>query len=183
MTLSDLAAVGSFSSGVAVVFSFIFLALQMRQSNKNQRAMMQQGRAARTSETMLRVAEPHMIEAMMRGGQGDVTMSPVQIETFVRAAISMFVNWEDTFLQHSAGTIDASGMASDAAMMRIIFSIPGYRAAWTTTQRQFGPRFRDYVDTMMLEQKSRPPRRDVSTAWKAHALEELAQAQVATAVA
>jgi hypothetical protein len=73
-----------------------------------------------------------------------------------------------------------SGMASDAAMMRIIFSIPGYRAAWTTTQRQFGPRFRDYVDALMLEQKSRRPRRDASTAWKAHVLEELALPQVAT---
>lgn len=62
MSLSDLAAFGNFINGVAVVFSFLFLALQMRQSNRNQQAMMQQGRAARTSETMLRVAEPHMIE-------------------------------------------------------------------------------------------------------------------------
>ena len=181
MTLSDLVALGSFVSGMAVVFSFVFLALQMRQSNRNQRAMMQQGRAARTSETMLRVAEPHMIESMMRGTEGDVTMSPVQIEIFVRAAVSMFVNREDTFLQHRAGTFDVSGMASNEAIMRIFFSIPGYRAVWTTVQRQFSDHFRDYIDAMMLEQKSRAPRRDVSTAWKAHMLDELAPAQVAIA--
>ena len=34
MTLADLAALGSLVRGIAVVFSFMFLALQMRQSNK-----------------------------------------------------------------------------------------------------------------------------------------------------
>ena len=118
---------------------------------------------------------------MMRGSEGDVSMSPVQIELFVRAAVSMFVNWEDTFLQHRAGTIDASGMESDVAMMRTFFSIPGYRAVWTTVQRQFSARFREYIGAMMREQKSHVPRRDLSTAWKAHVLDELAQAKVATA--
>jgi hypothetical protein len=34
MTLSDLASIGSFIGGIAVVLSFVFLTLQMRQSAK-----------------------------------------------------------------------------------------------------------------------------------------------------
>src|SRR5476651_2650669 len=117
MSFSDLAALGSFLSGVAIIFSFIFLALQMRQANLNQRALMQQGRVARTSETMLRLTEPHMIESVMRGTAGDLTMSPVGVETCVRAVVAMFLNWEDSFIQNMAGTIDATGMDSDLTAM------------------------------------------------------------------
>jgi hypothetical protein len=176
MSLSSLAAVGSFISSIAVVFSFVFLALQMRQSNQNQKALMQQGRAARTSETMLRVAEPHMIESMTRGGAGDLTMSSLQTETFVRAAVAMFVSWEDTVLQHKAGTIDASGMASDTAMMRVFFGMPGYRAVWTTVHRQFSRQFREHIDALMQDQKGHAPCRDLSTAWKTYVAAELTQA-------
>lgn len=39
MSLSDLAAVGSLISGIAVFLSFIFLSLQLRQANRNQRQL------------------------------------------------------------------------------------------------------------------------------------------------
>jgi hypothetical protein len=51
MSLSDLAALGSFVSGVAVMVTLIFLLLQMRQANRNQRALMQRMRSARNIET------------------------------------------------------------------------------------------------------------------------------------
>jgi flagellar biosynthesis/type III secretory pathway M-ring protein FliF/YscJ len=58
MSLSDLAALGSFISGVAVLASLVFLFFQMRQmteqvrqSERNQRALMQQGRSMRGMET------------------------------------------------------------------------------------------------------------------------------------
>ena len=45
MSLSDLASLGSFVSGVAVLISLIYLALQVRQTEKNQQSLMQQGQA------------------------------------------------------------------------------------------------------------------------------------------
>src|SRR5579862_4809924 len=50
MTLADLASIGSLISGVAVLISLIYLALQVRQAEKNQRALMNQGTAARVSD-------------------------------------------------------------------------------------------------------------------------------------
>ena len=41
MSLADLA---SLASSIAVLVSLLFLALQVRQSNRNQRSLMQQGR-------------------------------------------------------------------------------------------------------------------------------------------
>ena len=75
MSLSDLAAIGSFVSGIAVVFSFVFLALQIRQSNLNQRSLIQQGRSTRRIELLLRRADPDLSDIMERAFRGDPSLS------------------------------------------------------------------------------------------------------------
>jgi hypothetical protein len=50
MSLSDLAALGSFISGIAVVISFVFLGLQIRQADKNQKEMLASDWASRATE-------------------------------------------------------------------------------------------------------------------------------------
>jgi len=53
MSHSDLAALGSFTSGIAVVATLVFL-LQIRQTVRNQRSLMQQGRTARIVDATYR---------------------------------------------------------------------------------------------------------------------------------
>jgi hypothetical protein len=134
MSLSDLASIGSFVSGLAVVVSFVFLGLQIRQSNRNQRSLIQQGRANNNIELMLRLTDPALHESMIRGRAGDLTMEPEQVDTFVRAWIATLSLWEDGFLQHRASTIDPASMASAAANHRVFLSYPGCRAAWKTAR-------------------------------------------------
>ena len=59
MSLSDLASLGSFVSGVAVLASLVFLFFQMwqmteqvNQTEKNQRAIIHQGRIAQSSDRL-----------------------------------------------------------------------------------------------------------------------------------
>ena len=47
MKLSDLASIGSLISSAAVLISLVYLALQIRQAERNQRALIHQGRASR----------------------------------------------------------------------------------------------------------------------------------------
>ena len=67
MSLSDLASVGSFVSGIAVLVSLIYLALQVRQAEKNQRALIHQGRVAQSTERFLRFADPGFSRAYLKG--------------------------------------------------------------------------------------------------------------------
>ena len=50
MSLTDLAAVGSFINGVAVLVSFVFVAYQLHENAHNQRATMHIARAALVQE-------------------------------------------------------------------------------------------------------------------------------------
>jgi hypothetical protein len=180
MSLSDLAAIGNFTSGFAVIVSFVFLALQIRQGNRNQRALMQQGRAGRTVELLLRLAEPGLHESMMLGERGDPTLEPTKADAFVRIMIAVFVNWEDAFLQNLAGAIDPAGRAADETAMRSILSSPASRAAWKTVRHQFGGAYRDYFDAMVRASELTPSV-DLGMVWKAHLAEELAPCEPHTA--
>lgn len=171
MSFSELASLGSFVSGLTVVVSSVFLALQIRQGNRNQQALMQQGRAGRTVELLLRVAEPALHESMMRGASGDLAMEPAKADMFVRIMIAAFVNWEDAFLQSRMRAIDPAGRAADNSAMRALLSAPSYRAAWKTLRYQFGGDYRDYVDAM-LRQAEPTPAIDLGATWKAHLAEE-----------
>jgi len=82
MSLSDLAALGSFVSGVAVVVSFIFMALQMRQSNQNQKSLMQQGRSARTVDILMKMTEPGLSETITNALGMDASTNPAKIFAF-----------------------------------------------------------------------------------------------------
>ncbi|MFI4933976.1 MAG: hypothetical protein ACHP7N_05125 [Caulobacterales bacterium] len=182
MSLSDLASIGSLVSGLAVVVSFVFLGLQIRQSNRNQRSLMQQGRSDKTVALMLRLTDPTLQESMIRGRAGDLTMSPAQVDAFVRAWIATFAGWEDGYLQHRAGMMDAASMASDAATHRVFLSYPGCRAAWKTSRGQFTGAFRDYIDQMVRgTNPMQPP--DTSATWKAFVAEDLAALQAASGAA
>lgn len=50
MSLSDLASLGSFVSGFAVLVSLVYLALQVRQAEKNQRAVLNHGYITRVTD-------------------------------------------------------------------------------------------------------------------------------------
>ena len=83
MSLSDLASIGSLVSGVAVLISLIYLALQVRQAEKNQRAIAAAGRAARSADTLLRMADPGSVDAYWLGGDGDETITETELRQFL----------------------------------------------------------------------------------------------------
>jgi hypothetical protein len=173
MSLSDLASLGSFISGIAVMGSFVFLALQMRQANLNQRSQMQQARAARVIDSMYRRLDPHLSEIFERGNRGDLTLSDAQVEMFASAAFTSFVTWEDTYLQHRAGTLDPASWKTDEARIRLVLSTPAYRALWRTSRIYFTGDYLDFVDKILRDTKVVLPS-NAASLWKTYIAEEMA---------
>lgn len=154
MSLSDLAAVVSFVSGIAVVFSFLFLALQVRQANRNQRSLIQQGRTARNVDILLRMTDPFMSETFTAADVNCAAMNAVQIRAFYAFAGAVFWTYEDSFLQFQAGTLDASSWESDSITLKRLLRHPGTRAVWKMARDGMGGGYRDYLDTLMREVKT-----------------------------
>ena len=156
MSLSDLSSIGSLVSVVAVLISLIYLSLQVRQAERNQRALMQQGRANRVSDSCIRIAEPGLSMIYVRGRGGDESLSLEQLDQFMNICRAGFVSGEDSFLQHLSGQLDAAAYNSFVAGARSIFTLPGMRAAWRMSAHQYGDEFARFMDGIIKETQAAP---------------------------
>ena len=156
MSLSDLASLGSFVSGVAVLISLVFLYFQLRQigaqviqAEKNQRASMRAERASRTIAVIQPLLEPSAADAMYKGMAAEEQMSRTEVTQFSLFCLSRFYNLEDAFAQHADGLLDETAFANLTANLRYAFSSqPGFRTAWNIHRNQFdvGGDFVGFVD-------------------------------------
>src|SRR2546430_4877082 len=89
MSLADLA---SLASSVAVVVSLLFLGQQIRQSNRNQRSLMQQGRSARNVELLSRLSDPRVSDVISRAANGETLTDQ---DCFVLYSYMTSVFWRD----------------------------------------------------------------------------------------
>ena len=172
MSLSDLAAVGSFVSGIAVVFSFIFLALQIRQTNRNQKSLMQQGRSTRNVDILLRMADPFISETIAEADSNCAAMDPAKIWAFYGFAGAVFWTYEDSFLQFRAHTLDAPSWESDVTTIKRLLRYPAYRVAWKMARDGMSGGYREYVDSVMREVKVDTSQTLIEL-WKTYVTQEL----------
>jgi len=174
MTLIDLASVGSLVSSLAVLASLGLVGLQVQQSNRNQRALMQQGRSARTVDILLRMSEPQMAGVLGRIYRCDQTMDEAEIISFYGFASATFWNSEDSFLQYKAGTLGEASWATDVATLRGLLRHPAYRAAWSMARYAATGGYAEFVDSLISEVKPQL-REDIANRWRALLATEMAQ--------
>lgn len=158
MTLADLAALGSFVSGFAVLVSLVFLYFQLRQLNTqvlqaetNQRALLSQGVATRTIETHRWSSEPIMNELMSRIYAGDTKFSLPelrQLRVYLRVRLT---GLQDTYVQLRSGLIDQIIFDNVLEACKGLLSERVFRAVWLTIRRGYAPEWRDYVDRLTAE--------------------------------
>jgi hypothetical protein len=138
MSLADLA---SLASSVAVVVSLLFLGLQIRQSNRNQRSLMQQGRSARNVELLSRLSDPRVSDVISRAANSE----------------TVFWSYEDCFFQFHLGMLDPKSWASDGTVLRRLLGNPAYRAVWRFARGGIGDEYRSFLDGLAAESRHNVP--------------------------
>ena len=159
MSLSDLASLGSFVSGFAVLVSLVFLYFQLRQvsdqvrqTEKNQQAAIRQARSTRGVDIVLRAAtEPSLIEAVLKGNMGADDISDMQLMQFRLYVRSWLYEWEDAFYQHRDGLLTDSGFNALKANIRSLFRPIGFRTNWKLSRADFSDEFAQWIDKMIAE--------------------------------
>jgi hypothetical protein len=177
MSLSDLAAIGSFVSGIAVVFSFVFLALQMRQSAQNQRATIHNERTAVVQQLVLSIASPEMRGVMLRGFAGDTSLSDEEFLAFTTHAISTLRMTEELYLQHRDGMLEGTRWENHVLRTRGFLNAPGFRAIWRMSTNTFSPQFVHWMEQLFRETKVATGSQTARSTWAAFVKDEMDAAQ------
>ena len=172
MTLSD---ISSLASSVAVFVTLVFLAVQAWQTNRNQRALMQQGRTARWMDIALRQTEPELAAALDQAWRADPALVASQVHAINLLNVAILWGIEDSFLQHRAGLLDDGSWATELATLRQQLAYPPMRVTWKMYRGNMTGRYRSFVDVLLNETKAMRTW-DELTEWKALMAEEAALA-------
>ena len=78
-------------------------------------------------------------------------MSPEEIYTYHRQSYATFLNFEDTYLQDSLGTIDPGAWKDADARLRGILAAPGRRVSWKKWRSNFPNDFGVTVDQIVAQ--------------------------------
>jgi hypothetical protein len=154
MSLADLASIGSFISGIAVLISLIYVGVQVRQAKLHQQAAIRQGRADRIVTMCFHGGDPSIADAVAKGYAGDADITETQLTQYHYICRGFFYHCEEEFFQHKEGLANDAYYASFLAGTRMMFCEPGLRVQWKQQRAGFVPEFVAMMDKLMAE--SRP---------------------------
>jgi len=134
MSLSDLASLGSFVSGLAVLTSLLYLALQVRQTERNQQISIRHSRVSRIVELELALADPSVASAWAHGSSGPQEITQTELSQFTNLCRAFFFHFEDSFYQREEGLLNDDAFETVVAGARLLARNPGLRAAWRSSR-------------------------------------------------
>lgn len=152
MSLSDLSSIGSLVSGVGVMVSLIYLALQIRQSSRNQQATIHHDRFARMQEFSGSIASDRdSMDCWIRGNAGDDTLDANQTCRYGMLVFADMLLFQEYFHQRREGMLNTARYSTNLRILRSQCPELGFRAAWHTMTPLFEPHFVTSVNKLMQE--------------------------------
>lgn len=106
MSLSDLAAIGSLASGLAVLISLAYMSLQLRQSEKNQRAILNQGALSRTTEAAMWTGEPGRSALISRVCSNETDFTNEELWRLTSVFRVSLLSLQDAHVQYTNSLVD-----------------------------------------------------------------------------
>jgi hypothetical protein len=173
MTLEDIYFISQIIAAIAIVASLIFVGLQIRQSDRIQRAVMHQARADRIIGVFRNAAEPHMLAASAKATQAPETMSVEEILSLRAGIMALVLNLEDQLWQHKQGLLDEQSVQRTKHAGARMMATPAMRAMWQLMRPGLFPEQVETFEREIVNTAPVTPDADVRQLW----LEALADVQ------
>lgn len=137
MTLEQWSSASQIVAALGVIASLVYLALQVRQSEISQRALVLQARTDRGITLSICFSEPYMgaLLAKLMRGEGD--LDDGQQAALLGYVRSLALNVLDAQAQNQTGLLNSAGFERALAGARWFFSLPHARATWRLLHTQF----------------------------------------------
>lgn len=157
MTLQEFAQLGGTASGIGVIVSFIYVAIQIRNNTRAVRAAAFQNLASSITGQLDDLARNgELCSLVLRGGDDFESLDRVEKARFRFQTLSFMQRAENAYMQHRIGTIRESDWAGLQVTLEAILSSPGRRAAWNLVRTRTGLEFRTHVDELAAKQAAMP---------------------------
>ena len=157
MSLSDLASIGSFVSGLAVLVSLIYLSLQVRQNTLTHRATAHMGRYAFAREQVQMMMDPGIAALTLKSMQDIENLSEVEAYQVHWHLHSFVLGSEEMHWLHGQGFLDDKAFEMQMSVVFQLLCSPAGRASWEIGKPTIAPPFVQYVDQKLATLPMAPP--------------------------
>ncbi len=152
MTLSDLASMGSFVSGLAVLASLIFVGFQLRQNTQAVRASASQAHSQNWHQITLPVIESGDFARILRLGLDDIKCltddERVRFYAFAGTTLRFF---EGARLQWLHGQLDEEHWNNVEKSAIDFAATSGFKSYWAERHHWLSPQFQKWYETLSQE--------------------------------
>ena len=164
MSLSDLAAIGSLVSGVAVLVSLLFLYFQLAQMREqvvqtetNQRGANAVQFGAAASNFTLKLMEPQFAEVQRKLYRSDPSFSDAELFQAMNLVQTYLNQLFDTFALQKLSLIDEATAEARLNPVKLIFGQASVRAIWPMLKQNVTEESRRFVEDCIRSEPPRPP--------------------------
>src|SRR5579862_9763065 len=152
MSLADLAAIGSFVSGLAVLASLIFVGFQFRPNNQAVRAGTSQAHAENWQQITMAVIESEDLARIWRLGLDDMEcLTDDERVRFFAFAGSTLRFFEGARVQWRHGQLDREHWHNVEKTAIDFAAKPGFKAYWMARRHWLSPEFRMWYESLSGE--------------------------------
>ncbi len=145
MDLTQLANLGEFIGGVAVVVTLVYLAAQVHQNTRSVKASVVDSLSSSYTELARLFNEnSHVVARGMEDWEGLDREERIQCAA---ALIALFKHFENCWFQRRSATLEPEQWEGWDAIMRSAFHTPGVQTWWAYRRMVFATAFRDYLES------------------------------------
>lgn len=154
--LHDYALIAEIMGGFSIVFSLIFVGIQISQNTEIVRAQTRDSLSEKQIDLYLTLGtNKDAIEAYTLGRSGSIQLdldNPDYV-TWQFLAFSNLRIWENEWYQFDKGLFEAQEYESRSQALAVILSKSGYKEIWKDNKTQYSEGFRAYVDSLLAAQE------------------------------
>lgn len=151
MTLEQISYLSQTIGAFAVVASLIFVGVQIRQSDKTQRAVMHDNRLRVLRETALHVSSPGVTESFIKGSSGDPDITLTEWTQYFFVTFIQELTRNEQYGQFREGLISAERWRQSQATVVATMTSPGHRAMYPLIRPLLSPDYQVLLEGIMKE--------------------------------
>jgi hypothetical protein len=151
MSLEEFYYISQILASVAVLASLIYLALQTRQTARNQQAQMHIMRLQNVRDDVRKQADPAFQPIFRAGLMGDPNLQTTDGVQFVLYVYGLLQNFQEQYHEWQEGMINDRRWEPSQYAMREFLSFPGFRAAYQLHRSRLDAEFATLADKLIAE--------------------------------
>jgi hypothetical protein len=147
MTLEQFAWLGNIVSGLGVIATVVYTAVQIRSNTRAVRAAAFQEVVDSFASISFDIAkDKNLTELFLRAGRDSSALSEVERAQYNFMLLSFLRRAESVYFQTESRTLRDKHWAGIHASIEWVMSSPGARGSWKELKNRFNPQFTTFID-------------------------------------